>query len=107
MDYRIVIFIFDQFILDSPQGSVEEQVSQLQRKLVSTREQYETEMKVLEYTLTETHALETNTLRAQIEAELDDTFKQRKEELELEFEQTTKAFKKTSEHKFVEELQKV
>lgn len=86
---------------------LQEKVEQLQRKLVDMREQYETEMKVLEYTLTETHALQLKTLRPEIETEQEENYKHKVAEIEADFKQKIKAFKTNSEMKFVEELQKV
>ena len=70
-------------------------------------EQHLIEIGVLEFRLQESYKQHLSRVRKEVEAELEETYKKRKEALDAEFKKKSENFRKETEHKFVQELKKV
>ena len=81
-----------------------EEVNAVRRQM---EEQHVTEIKVLEFRLQETYDQRISRMRKEVEADLEETYKKRKEALDAKFKKKSEDFRKETELKFLQELKKV
>jgi len=86
---------------------LEQQVEAMNVVRQQIEEQHLTEMKVLEFRLQESYEQQLSLVRAEVEADLEETYRKRKEALDAEFRKRSENFRKETEHKFLQEFKKV
>jgi DNA repair exonuclease SbcCD ATPase subunit len=82
-------------------------IQKFEKKTQRLKEQHEMELKILEFNLSEGHRLDSSKIHAEIIQDLEDGYKTRLEELEMDFIQKEHSLKSEQEKKFVEEMQNV
>jgi len=90
--------------MQQQQQHLSDAVSAARREM---EEQHVTEIKVLEFRLQESYEQRMARTRADVEAEFEEMYRKRKEALDAEFRKKSEHFRTETEHKFLQELQRV